>query len=242
MLNFSFGSPVLPTTKSFLTYKSHQEMVPPNSLLVSAVFASLTAALSSGGGGYRSSEGSGRGGRASSSLGTGGLSGGLSGYALGSIVRSLSHSGDYPASGKGASSAGEDSTASETSTDENPQIPGNTTGLYAITNVTIHQYPRSTNGLNNSSLVPIIEDINLWAFNIDSGKPNAATAAHCNLTWTASTASPLGPPATGRMTCVSRNMDHVSKGLPNYSPQYNVTFQQQTESPLPGFNLFVTSG
>ena len=123
------------------------------------------------------------------------------------------------------------------------QSPSSRNGLYAIANVTIHQYPLSDSATTGNTQSPIGEDISLWISNMDNKKPNFATEAFCNLTWVASTANPAGPPATGQMACVSRepNSSAVSIGLPNYSARWNVTFQQQTMSPLSGFNVIVSS-
>ena len=208
----------------------------PENLLVLTILACRTAALPSlaggtGGGAYESSEADGEVRQSSSAFGTAGLLAFTSGHAFESTV------GDSPVNKEGAQS-----TTSETSARSSTPSPDNSTGLYSIGNVTIQQYPPSTNGLNSSSQTTILENVNLWVFSIDSGRPNPATAAQCNLTWTASTASPSSPPATGQMRCRSQNTDVVSQGLPNYSPRYNVTFQQQTESPLTGFDIFVTSG
>ena len=178
----------------------------------------------------------------SSGFNTGALLGGISGYSFGSTARSSGNSEEYPSGGKSVSSDAPGSAASETSANDTYQAPNNSSGLYSIAKVTIHQYPLSTSALNNDSQSPIMEDISLWVFDIDRRKANAATAAQCNLTWIASNANLSLPPATGQMTCKSENVDGGDQGVPNYSPKYNVTFQQQSESPLPGFNLFVTSG
>ena len=226
-------------------------MLFPTYFLVAAMFASQSAALPGGsgsghgggrgkvGGGGPESSGGGSGvGDSSSGFGAvlGGLSGYSSGSALGSSFRSLSYNGDSTSNGEGGSSAGDGSTVNN-----NAQSPENSTGLYTVANITIHQYPLITNSLSNSTLPPINEDIILWVFDIDKGKPNAATAAQCNLTWTASAASSSGPPVKHQMRCVTKGVNGGNQGLPNYSPKYNVTFQQQTESPLAGFDLFVTS-
>ena len=116
-------------------------------------------------------------------------------------------------------------------------------GLYAIANVTVHQYPLSAHTTSADTQSPIGEDVSLWVSNIDNKKPNYATEAFCSLTWIASAATLSSPPVTSQMTCVSRepNSSAVSTGLPNYSAQWNVTFQQQAESPVSGFNVIVSS-
>ena len=131
----------------------------------------------------------------------------------------------------------------ETAPNAGLQSPSSADGLYSIANVTIHQYPLSDSTTNGNTQSPIGEDVSLWISNMDNKKPNFATEAFCNLTWVASTANPAGPPATGQMACVSRepNSSAVSKGLPNYSARWNVTFQQQTISPLSGFNVIASS-
>ena len=198
-------------------------------VFVLASLACLTVALPP----YASSEASGDVRQPSSGFGTAGL------LAFFSGPTQPSKSGS--ATGKGSSEM-EDANSSESPTATSNLSPNSSTGIYTIANVTIHQSPVSASGLSSNNEPQINENVNLWIFTIDSGKPNPATAAQCNLTWPASTASASGPPATGRMKCSSRNIDVIGRGLPNYSPQYNVTFQQQTESPLPGFNVFVTSG
>ena len=220
--------------------------------LVATIFVSRSVALpggtrsghgggggSGGSGGHESSGGGSEVGRSFSGFRTGAVLSGRSGYSLGSApelnLRSLNYSGDFT-SGEGAPSAGDGSAGNN-----NTQSPRTSTALYTIANVTIHQYPLITNSLNDSNLPPINEDVILWIFDIDNGKPNATTAAQCNLTWTANTASSSNPPVRHHMRCVSKGVDIGNQGLPDHSPKYDVEFQQQTESPLSGFDLFVTS-
>ena len=140
-----------------------------------------------------------------------------------------------PPSGQDNSSDGASSTV------VNLQTPAAPAGLYAIANVTIHQYPLSTSNTNANAQSPIGEDVSFWISKVDNNKPNFATEAFCNLTLVVSTVNLATTPA--EMACKSRppNSTAVSNGMANHSSSWNVTFLQQTESLLSGFNVIVSS-
>ena len=223
-------------------------MLFPTNLAVVASLASLNSAFPKGGGG-----GSGGGGHASSGRGGGvgrrAALGSVAGYGIGSLGGRRSSPAPYGSSEPGSlfadspsgSTGDQDSTDSHTSLGSSG-LPSNApAALYTISNVTIHQYPGSGNGLNgsssssSSSTAQIMEDFNLTVSSVSNvgGDSNPPAAVQCNLTWTASTANPSDPPVTGQMKCLNQTGSSVP---------YNVTLQQQTVSPLPGFFVFVSEG
>lgn len=225
----------------------------PTSLLTIVVFAIRCAALprgdgggqgvdrSRGGiGGYESDGGDSRVRRSLSGFHPRVVLGGPSGDSLRSALKyrfkALSYSRGTIARREGSSFAGDRWTANN-----DTQLPGNSIGLYSVANITIHQYPLIIDSLNETTLPTIIEDVSLWIFDLDNGNPSAATAAQCSLTWTASAASFSNSSSRQQMRCVTRGEDGRNQVIPNYTPKYNVTFEQQTESPLSGFNVFISS-
>ncbi len=228
-------------------------MILPAYILVATILPSQSTALPGGdegshrgrgwtgaSRGHDSAEGGNGVGRFSSGFGTGAVLSGLTENSPSSstpehISRSLRNQRDSTSSRESASSTANDSTANNYN-----QPFENFTGIYTIANITIHQYPVITSSLNEGNLPFFNEDITLWVFSTDKGNPVTSTAAQCNLTCPATAAISSGPPAKHQMRCVNEGADGRNNDLPNYSPKYNVTFQQLTESPLSGFDLAVS--
>lgn len=153
---------------------------------------------------------------------------------LGSSFKHLSARGDVSIRRDEASSSSGDGVT----TNNSSQSLGNATGLYAISNIYIHQYPIIIEDINDTIASCINEDVNFDLSNIDNGSVNAATIARCELTYTASTAGSANS-SIQQIKCLTRSPDN--KGRINHSSSYNVTFRQQTVSPVSGFDLYVSS-
>ena len=153
---------------------------------------------------------------------------------LGSSFKYLSARGDSSIRRDEASS----SSGGGTTTSKSSQSLGNSTGLYAISNIYIHQYPIIIEDINDTIASCINEDVNFDLSNIDNGNVNNATVARCELTYTASTAGSANS-SIQQIKCLTRSPN--SKGRTDHSSSYNVTFRQQTVSPVSGFDLYISS-